>query len=50
MIESVRKDNLSSKTPTIQRSYTDTYKPSGMFTDNSMKNALYKLEQAKIAK
>lgn len=50
MVEAVRRENLSQRAPTINRNYTDTYKVSGMFSDNSMSAALIRLEQLKQAK
>jgi len=50
MTQAVRKDNLSSLAPTINRAYTNEYQPSGMFKDNSMAQVLQKLELAKQQK
>jgi hypothetical protein len=50
MVNHIRKENLSNKAYPINRGYTDEYKVSGMFSDNSMASALVRLEQAKVMK
>jgi hypothetical protein len=50
MVNHIRKENLSSRAHPINRGYTDEYKVSGMYSDNSMTSALVRLEQAKVMK